>query len=418
MRQAIIPFVMALAAATPVAAQLPDPGQPQNSATTDWAAAKAQSEAETAAYNAAAAASKAKTAMIEAQVAAQKAEIGSVSGQSAIAGEVTDGTGTGKAEAMMLVSKASRDAGDTIYQQLKTRLAAKGKTASKIVILTDMNQLTLADLLQFEVQLENVQAQLTAAEVAFQAAQRVDPGVVKPLVGDRSALTAAGAILDTTSKLGSYFLTNYKFAAVEPTTPANLAAAAVASSFLADTASTNTLIIPDLMVTENAAALSATLKPVETRYAQAVGLAAQAKSRAAALRATNDEKAKIAAVAYDGAEAMASKAVTAHEALLSALSTTAAGQSAPIVRIARQKLVRDLLTRDTLVLLLTKTDAGAYYTKKNLWTFFGGPPVYTMGGVSLTYVLSERGTGDILASGVVVKHGGYQSVSKVQDTFK
>jgi hypothetical protein len=90
---------------------------------------------------------------------------------------------------------------------------------------------------------------------------------------------------------------------------------------------------------------------------------------------------------------------------------------ADLEKILRQSALKRRLDGRTPILVLNEKTAGAFYTKKNLWTFLGGPPLYTMGGITVSYALLD-GERRILTSGTVAKHGGYRSVRDVEKLFK
>ena len=93
--------------------QTPGPTGPAAPAT-DWAAVEQAYKAQAAAAQAAEAAAKAKTAQYEAENAADKASVGTVTGQTNVTGAVTLNTDAGKAEALLLVTRASKKAADLI----------------------------------------------------------------------------------------------------------------------------------------------------------------------------------------------------------------------------------------------------------------------------------------------------------------
>jgi hypothetical protein len=69
---------------------------------------------------------------------------------------------------------------------------------------------------------------------------------------------------------------------------------------------------------------------------------------------------------------------------------------------------------DLLLIVKLQNSGGAFYTKKNMWSFFGGLPFYHMGGVVASFVLLDGTAGTVKASGVVPVHGGFVRASKLQ----
>jgi hypothetical protein len=422
MSRLIIALLGSCAIATVAAAEPVDPNQPQNPASssggTDWAAAKAAAEAQTAAYTAQTAAANAQKAWIEARQSASLARIGTVAGQTAITGAVTAGTDTAKAEGLLLVTRATLAAAEPIHADLASQLAsAPGR---EVLILTDTNQLSAADGVLFDVQVEAVATGLRTASDLYAAAsaadhidsRRNDDGGLR-----MAPVALAGALLDSAAKIGSYFQTDYTFGAVTVDPSPGLVAAAVVNVFRR-AGSNQTFIIPANYTATDAAPVLAALRPLQQAYVGVVGQQAAAKARAVALHASEADGAAAAAARYDMADAGAGRAIAAYEAFLTSLTAPVTDKEPLIVRVIRQKRIQDKLSTGPLVLLLNGSHAAAYYTKKNLWTFLGGPPLYTMGGVSLTYTLFDPASGQILRAGAIAKHGGYRSVRQVERLFR
>jgi hypothetical protein len=106
--------------------------------------------------------------------------------------------------------------------------------------------------------------------------------------------------------------------------------------------------------------------------------------------------------------------VTRAASFIAALGTADANGVLPIIKVVQQKAICDALSGDSTYMLAVDVRAatGGYYTKKNLWTFFGGLPLFAMGGAIVTYQLLDK-KGALYASGLVPRHGGYQSVRRV-----
>jgi len=175
------------------------------------------------------------------------------------------------------------------------------------------------------------------------------------------------------------------------------------------------ILIPSHLVASDMTPLFDRIGPLQALYLDVAGKAAQAKQLATSLRTSN------AAVAgrLDAAEGRANRVITAFESFSSALTAvTAANAEAPIIRIARQYMIRRQLQEGAVVLLVTTQNAGAYYTRRNLWTFLGGPPMHTMGGVVIAYSLYQPATGEVHTSGQIPIHGGYRSVRAVERMFQ
>lgn len=402
----------------------PSPTPPPTPTAIELAAtAKAEAEARKAAFDAATAASVSEKAAIEARTAAGLAKIGTVTGQTATTGAVTMGTYGPKAEALLLVTRSTRMAAAEIAPLLAPVL--KANAARTVLILTGTNELATADAIRFDLQLRGVTESLKRARADFARADNADqPRVTGKVVanpgGVRFApLPAAGAIIDGLAKLGSYFQSDYTFGAVDVGQTPGLVANALVNA-LRNSANnvSNRIVIPSNIVASDIQPLMAALDPAQTQYLDAIGEQAFATQRAATLRKIKGEKAVEAAELYERAAATAAGAIAAYDRLMTALLADPGEGKEPLsVKIVRQKAIQAKLAANPLILLLNSEAAAAYYTKKSLWTFLVGPPLYTMGGVSLTYTLYENNGGAVLAGGTVGKHGGYQTVRKVEKLF-
>jgi hypothetical protein len=120
-----------------------DPSGGTSQPASDWAAAKAEAEAEKAAYEAQAAAAKAQSAIYEAQLAAEKLKYRSVTGQTTIASDTTVDAAGPKPEAMLLVNRSSRVAAREIYDRVIGAVVARPH--QDVVVLQGMDSLSMSD---------------------------------------------------------------------------------------------------------------------------------------------------------------------------------------------------------------------------------------------------------------------------------
>lgn len=384
---------------------------------------KALEEARKAAFDAAKAASESQKAAIEAKTAAGTAKIGTVTGQTSITGAVTMGTYTAKAEALLLVTRSTRLAAQEIAPKLKQALT--GRESQPILVLSGTADLSTGDALQFDIQLHNLRASMALVDAYYAQAKAVDSPRIKVKSagagGDGSErmapLAAAGAIVDLAAKLGSYFAADYAFGSVDlPATPLMVETAIVGS--LREQGLPNPIIIPSNFVVSDGRPLFESLSDLQSRYLKMVAEQSEAKSRSGELAKDPGAKAVSAASLYNQVDATASKVTTTYDKLMGDLAAAGTDGKEPFaVRVVRQKIIQNALGSRTLLLLLNSQEAAAFYTKKSLWTFLGGVPLYTMGGVSLTYTLYENNGGAILAAGTVGRHGGYRSVRDVEKLF-
>jgi hypothetical protein len=67
-----------------------------------------------------------------------------------------------------------------------------------------------------------------------------------------------------------------------------------------------------------------------------------------------------------------------------------------------------------MVVVKLNNIGGTAYTKKNLWSSIGANPFYVMGSVVASYTMFDI-DGNVISSQLLPWHGGYHSVSKVQE---
>lgn len=361
----------------------------------------------TAVYNSQAAAANAQKAAIDARTDAAKSAVGTIPGQTSTGGgSISAQTGTGTGEATLLVARAAASAANTIATAL-----GDGLSSRRVLLLTDISQLSPVDALQFDLQVGTLGPQLRAAKDACESALKLP---VQNGAGGQSRFfaPAIGVAIDSVAKLASYFQTDYAFGGVQVTEPSNLTVGTVASALINRHVN---VVIPGNVLTWDAKSVLEDVLKLQADYNVVAADDAAVKAKASAIRTKDPDT----AAALDRADGQAGKALTQYETLTNSLTATPAAGSDPlIVRVVRGKRWQALLNDpSSVVLLVVEQSVAEYYTKKNLWTFFGGPPLYTMGGIAAAYVLYDPNTGGVLSAGVVPKHGGYKSVSEVQRLF-
>ena len=400
----------------------PTPGSTVTATTgTDWADLKKQADAMKAAYDSMAAASTAQKSAIDAQASVTAAKIGTVTGQTEIKGVMTMGNYVAKGETLLLVTRSAQMASTEIAGKLKPSLKDARYAGRTVLILMGTNELATSDAIQFDIQLRSITQMLAAARASYATAK---VGDVKAQEGTGQTrvvpFAAAGAAIEAITKLGSYFQVDRTFGAVElDPAPGLMANAMIEALRNTPTPAANPLVIPANFVASDVAVLTSVLDPIQIEYMVVVGEEAAAKQRAADLAKSSDIKASPAAARFVAADAAASKAMSAYEALIGALIQAPQDGKDPFgVRVIRQKKIQTALAANPLILLLGVRQAAAYYSMRSLWTFLGGPPIKAMGGVSLTYSLYESDTGNVLYAGAVGKHGGYRSIRSIEKMFR
>lgn len=390
--------------------------------------AKALAEAQTAMANAQKAAADAEAARIASEVAAAKAAAGGgVEAASPPTGNNTYNTGTGKAEATLLYGKALRNVSD----QLNRDICSNSKGLVYVVTSASPN-FDMGDLAAFQIarfatlhELDDAQNVVLAA---IARASRVDPGDDEAegenaRIGLAGGLAAANSLAGALAKVGSYFKSVYTTGEITLTANDEMLAALVTCQGEAMPSLVRPGAMPVLNIDEfiggsgqSEVSLHTVTFGLDSLRARSLQAAAMADSLASA----ESDEAKNAVSDLRGAVAYGNATIAKAQGFLDSLTATSANTPVPkIVAIARQqKLKTTLADPNTRLLILNQIPLGAYYTRDNLWTFLGGPPVHVMGGVALSYSVVDPNNGTVSKSGVFVEHGGYQRLSAVEKVIK
>ena len=91
--------------------------------------------------------------------------------------------------------------------------------------------------------------------------------------------------------------------------------------------------------------------------------------------------------------------------------------TATLVHVVKEKAVARSIKDGSLLVLKVQKAGGGLLTKKNLWTFFGGMPLFHMGGAAVSYTLIDGTTGFVKSAAVVPIHGGFVKAGNVRDTL-
>lgn len=396
--------------------------QGMQSSVMDAQKAKATADAQTSAANQQKAAADAQASAIAAQQAAEKAKWGSITG-SGLSGDVTVNTGAGNAEATLLAAWAVKEAAVEIGK----RIAEANKDKKMDIVLFTGNQSPdLSHWRTFRNTLRIVSDGFDRASAAKAQADAAVKQVQKPpkaasieMVG--GAITGIGAGLDALSKIGSYFQTNYTFAgATVSNVDDDLLAVSVAGEI-------PSAFFPNRWIPTGGEEIAALVQPLAaTRQGAATTLkdvqVELQKYKGAAEEEKNDpsNKTKLLAVAssYERAVDSYTAALKAYDDMITSLVTDKGGVALAVL-VANEKWISDKMDNGALGLIVhVHSAAGANYTKKNLWTFFGGTPFYVMGGAVCSYVMINGADGRVLSAGQFPLHSGYYKVNDVEAKFK
>lgn len=350
----------------------------------------------------------------DAQLAAFKAALGEVQG-SGLTGAVTTGERTGEIEAALLAVKAVREAAVSIGGRVKGSV----KAGSAIVIVNSTEMPTFQNLIAYKAEVAIVEKVLDAAAAA--AAQHESRG---PAIEAVPILGAAGLALDATTKLLSFFRTDYTIQGNVVTLDDRIALEEVANVVAASGFNVAAPLIYDAAVVMGAtqflmddatrlAEKRAKLQPSIARLAAAVAALAKQLS---APDLPGETKITLEKVLSDQTTLL--KSLTNASGLVDAwytkLGSADAKGVAVLVNVAREKSVADALSKAHLLTVKVQKAGGNFLTKKNLWTVFGGMPLFHMGGAAVSYTLMDGQTGRLISAGVVPIHGGFVKVDDVR----
>lgn len=352
----------------------------------------------------------------QANLSAAQAVVGMVAGSNS-EGSVTVKQDAGKAEATLMASVAIIAAADYIDKTLAAKLTGK-----RVVLMQGSEAPQFATYRQFLMQqtllLKLFDKTTREAQRLEQAANEL-AGPAGPQAGLESVsvpvMTSAGVAIDAAAKLGSYFMSNYEIGDIAVTADVEELYSAVASLILRRNIE---VVLPGRRIPQ-ASDFAETIEKIVENVAVAdetsLRLDDEAKKAVARGQAEPPNSARLqqAAKLYDQAATLLRNAIAKANDFIAGLGAADAKGVLLITKLAEEKSVCNELTKDnTLALILSLRTVGAYYTKKNLWTFLGGMPFFTAGGAIVTYALVDR-DGKLVASGLVPVHSGYTPLHKV-----
>ena len=359
------------------------------------------------------AAADARKAQADAALAAFKAKVGEVPA-SGYTGDVTLKDKAGIIEAALLAAKAVKTAAQRIVDALPQQ------PAKKIVVLY-----SAAEIPNFQA-LIVFRAQIALVKKGFADAQAVDSTAPEPLAFKAEFVppaAAAGLALDSVNKLLGLFRTDYTVQGVDLTLEDSVLVHALAG-LIAGSGKNLDVQLPAVyspgalsdagygilndLITLSLLKAGAQDKAnrhdkLAARFTEDAGKEADAAKKADLLNQAKTHKA--AADAWK-------VAIGLYDSFFSKLTTVDDKGVVALANVIREGVVADVLLKDNLLLLVKlQKFGGAYYTKKNMWTFFGGMPFFHMGGVVASFVLLDGKAGTVQKSGVVPVHGGFVKAS-------
>lgn len=379
----------------------------------------------------------ARKATTDAQTAALKAQFGDFNA-SGITGAVDLKDKAGSTEAALLAALSAKTAAARITRAISRKLPPAGPPR-KILLYASAEAPGFQSLLAFRAQFALVSKAFsdagaiskdaTAKAPPLDEAQAPPPPPAPDQGGAREAaipLAAVGLGLETVNKMLSYFRTDYAVGGIDLNLEDSLLVQAVAGA-LTDTGEFEVqlpAIYQPSVLTTSGGSIVAALTELARRNADGQRdiafheeTAAGFNNKAANAKAEADKKALLdkAALHAKAAEALKT-ALSFYETFFGKLTTADDKGAVPLSNAIREAAVADALAEGAFLLAVKlHKSGGAYYTKKNLWTFLlPGMPLYHMGGVVAGYALLSGAEGKVIAAGVVPIHGGFVKAKDVE----
>ena len=380
----------------------------------DLAKIKQDAEAQKAVAEAQKAAAEAQKSEAEAKLAAMKASIGEVP-TSGYTGGVELKEKAGATEAALLAAKAITQATSTVATVISP------KVEKTILLYAAADVPNFQALIAFRAQVAIVKKSFENAKAASDKADETAPGprAIAPIPG------GAGLALEAVNQLLGFFRTDYAIGGVELSLEDSLLLHALAGCLAEKGKQVQLPAVynPGALLPNASTGITEELTDLASSKNEAQNTASRHEKVAAAFTSQAEKEPdlrkkeqlqKNAAIHKSAADA-AKAAVTLHDAFFNKLTTADDKGIVPLTSVIRdQPVAKGLLDGNYLLVTKLQKSGGGYYTKKNMWTLFGGMPLYHMGGVVVSYVLLNGKDGTVLVSGVVPVHGGFVKATNLQ----
>lgn len=330
-------------------------------------------------------------------------------------GDIKPGDKAGSVEASLLAARALNVAAGIIAVKVGD------KAGSSVVLYGGSDLPDFQSLIAFRAQYHAIDTALDEALRKMDEPQAKAQALLGPQVEFVSP-AMIGAGLDAANKILGYFRTDYSIQGVTITADDLLLINALAGAF---TEKGKKVSVPALY---NAPALlgdSAIITQLDGLTSKRVALqqkvdlaastvdaliAAAGKDTDAAKKKQKADAAAILKTASDQGKVT----VSLYDGLLTKLTSPDDKAKIPLAAIIQQDAIRSALAGGANLMTAKISSAGGtYYTRKNLWSFFGAMPFFTMGGVIVNYSLFDGRTGVVLGAGAVPLDGGFFKVGEL-----
>jgi hypothetical protein len=395
------------------------------------ARAKAEKEfadAQKAAADAEKAGADASKAKSEAEVAAFKAQFGEIP-ISPYKGEISLKENAGKTEALLLAAHAVRSVAAAIVTEIQSRPV-------EVMLVSPADVPSFDSLIRFRAEVGIIQKAFDATDGVSQDAMHKEPadaagqpGIVKPARVPRKEkavplVAAAGLAVEAADRFLGFFKSDYTVGGIDVTLEDAMLINELAGLL---TEKKFTVYLPKLFnareLVESGTGVVAELEDLALRREDIASTAIVHERLSTAwteraMHEAEDEKKKrmrAAAEAHQYAAKALLNSITLYDSWFARLSSSDEKLAAvTIIAVIREQAIMNALNRGrSLLVAHLHASGGSYYTKKNIWTVFGGMPFFHMGGTVASFALIDGKTGAVAKAGTVPVHGGFIKATKL-----
>lgn len=337
-------------------------------------------------------------------------------------GEVKAGDKAGTMEAALLAAAAVQAAAKGIREKIGP------KVQGKVVVLYGGAEVPdFQAVVAIRAQLRGTTAALDDAMKKMDSALKKANEELKKAPAVRLELpvtpSTVGAALDAANKIFGYFRTDYSIQGVVVAAD-DLQLLNSLASELSEAATVKMPAMYNANALLEESSLVKELNELAMKKVLFQPTFDAATTRITALSAAKDtdpNKPEMAAAATELKAALdqGKAAVALYDSFITKTSTADDKGKVPLTVAIQQDAVRQML-KDGAALLTAKISVagGTYYTRKNLWSFFGSMPFFATGGVVINYTLLEGPSGRVLGAGVVPVYGGFHKVNQLPEFLR
>ncbi len=335
-------------------------------------------------------------------------------------GEVSAGDKAGSFEASLLASKALTLAADNIATKVKTA-RDKGPGWNTVVLYANSDVPDFQSLLAYDAQRQAI------SDLMGEASQDIEKTLTQYPAARFLTPATIGMGMDAANKILGYFRTDYSIQGIVVASDDLQLINALAGALTEKNIGVYLPAIYNAMALNNSSVVSE-LKSLADQRAKLQGNVDKATGKSDELTAEAAKETDVAKKKQltDGAAklkdlaASGKNVVAACDAFLTKLTTADDKSKVPLAIIAQQRAVREQLSKGGAVLMTAKVSSagGTYYTKKNMWTFFGAMPFYVMGGAVINFTVMEGPGGKVIVAGALPVDAGYYKATDVAKQFE